>query len=232
MDPGPETVTNSDKAVWESFFLMHEGQLVVYYSTQTDPNHSQKLVYATTTDLKTWSDEVDVVAQPNPSERPGMAVVAFSPNSNKWVLVFEYCGSSFADGCPVHHKVSDNPLNFGEQEPLPIIPDDANLNPNGSPYVIWTDATEDGSGLFIMNGNSREEVFVNTDAVDPTGWKPVNIDHFSSYSRELSIIRTPADSAVEGNPRMFAANGGNIGCSGDCYNYVADALVGVPSYPA
>lgn len=229
--PGPETVTNGDKAVWEPFFLMYEGQLIVYYSTQTDPDHNQKLVYTSTTDLKTWSDEVDVVAQPNSNDRPGMAGVAYSSHSNKWVLVFEYYGSAFIGGCPVHHKVADSPLSFGEQEPLPITPNDANLNPNGSPYVIWTDATGNRSGLFIMNGNSREEVFVNTDAVNPNGWKPVNIDHYSSYSRQLSIISTPSDSATEGKPRILVANGGNMGCSGSCYNYIADALVDIPSYP-
>lgn len=229
---GPETISTGDKAVWEPFFLTYQGKLVVYYSTQVDPDHNQKLVYVTTTDLKTWSSEVDVVAQPSFNDRPGMAVVAYSPNSKKWVLVFEYCGSSFASGCPVHYKVSDSPLTFDQQKPLPIIPGDSNLNPNGSPYVIWTDDTPDGSGVFIMNGNSREEVFVNSDAVDPDGWKAVNINHWSSYSRELSIISTPPQSSAGGAKKLLVVNGGNIGCSGSCYNYVADALVGIPSYPA
>jgi hypothetical protein len=142
-------------------------------------------------------------------------------------MTFEYCGSSFSSGCPIHHKVATNPLQFGSVTPLPIIPNDTTLNPNGSPYIIWTDQGATGAGTFIMNGNSREEVFLNTDMVDPHGWKPVNINHWSAYSRGLRIVTSPT-----GAKRLYVSNGGNIGCSGSCYNYVADALVEIPTYPS
>lgn len=229
--PGPESTTTGDKAVWEPFFLMFDGKLIVYYSTQVDPKYNQKLAYKSTSDLKTWSDEVNVVAQPTYNDRPGMAVVAHSPSSEKWVLVFEYCGSTFASGCPVFHKISDNPLAFDQVEPLPIIPYDNSLNPNSSPYVIWTNDTADGSGVFIMNGMSNGDVFVNTDAADPNGWKAVDINQWGAHSRELTIINTPDESVARGRKKLFVTNGGIMGCSGSCYNYVADALVDVPSYP-
>lgn len=170
-------MTQGDKAVWEPFLLMHEGKLICYYSTQVDPKHNQKHSHKTTEDLRNWSNEVDDVAQADPEVCPGMTTVAYSPISKKYVMTFEFCGGPIAGGCPVYYKVSDNPLTFGSAGLQPIIPNDGSLNPNGSPFVIWTpEPGKDGkSGVFIGNGNSREEVFVNTDALNPNGWKPVNV---------------------------------------------------------
>jgi hypothetical protein len=232
--PGPETVSTGNKAVWEPFLLMHEGNLVCYYSTQVDPKHNQKLSHKTTKDLHNWSNEVDDVAQPDYSQRPGMATVAYSPISKKYVMTFEFCGGPLTGGCPVYYKVSKSPLTFGSAALQPIIPGDGQLNPNGSPFVIWT--LEPGAsgkkGVFIANGNSREEVFINNDAIDPTGWKPVNVGQWSAYSRELRIINTPTYSPAQGNQKLLITNGGNIGCSGSCYNYVANGVVDIPTYPS
>ncbi|KAF9765528.1 hypothetical protein IL306_002178 [Fusarium sp. DS 682] len=230
--PGPETVSQGDQAVWEPFLMMHKGQLICYFSTQVDPNFNQKLSHKTTKDLRKWSKAFDDVAFLNTDQRPGMATVAYSPISKKYAMTFEYCGGPLTGGCPVYYKVSNDPLAFGSATAQPIIPNDGQLNPNGSPFVIWTpEPGQKGKGIFIANGNSREEVFVNTDAVDPNGWKPVNVWQWSAYSRELRIIQTPDKSAAEGEPKLLITNGGIIGCSGDCYNYVVDGLVGIPSYP-
>lgn len=223
--PGPETVQNGDKAVWEPFMHIYNGQLVVHYSTQVDPAHAQKLVHVTSTDLRKWSKEVDDVVQPKYSDRPGMTTVAYSPISKKYVMTFEYCGGPIAGGCPVYFKTANSPLEFGPVTPLPITPNDGNLNPNGSPFVTWVQKTS-GSGIFVMNGASKEEVFVNKDAADSNGWKPVNVGQWSAYSRELRIINTPS-----GTKKLLISNGGNIGCSGNCYNFVANGLVDIPSYP-
>ncbi|KAF2151512.1 glycoside hydrolase family 93 protein [Myriangium duriaei CBS 260.36] len=222
---GPETVDNGNKAVWEPFLLLYNSQLVCYYSDQTDPAHAQKLVLVTTTDLKSWSAPTDVVAQPNYGDRPGMATVAYSEMSKKYVLTFEYCGGPNAPGCPVYHKVSDNPLEFGSVAPLALTPGNTN-GPNGSPYVIWTPSSS-GEGIFVATGSNVESLYVNTDAVDPNGWMPVDVGQWAAYSRSLRIISTPSS----GN-KLLIANGGNIGCAGSCYNYVADGVVDIPVYPA
>lgn len=231
--PGREVITRGEKAVWEPSFHMHEGQLICYYSTQVDPNHNQKLSHKTTTNLRRWSQEVDDVAEPNASVRPGMATVAYSSVSKKYVMTYEYCGGPIASGCPVYYKVSNSPLTFGSVGSQPIIPSDGNLNPNGSPYVIWapTSGSQPSSGVFIASGGNREEVYVNTDAVDPNGWKLVNVGQWSAYSRELRIINTPTSSAAQGKQKLLLTNGGNIGCSGSCYNYVANGVVDIPTYP-
>ncbi|KAH7090401.1 hypothetical protein FB567DRAFT_437506 [Paraphoma chrysanthemicola] len=228
--PGPETITRGDKAVWEPFLLMYQGQLICYYSTQVDPNHNQKLAHKTTIDLRNWSNEVNDVAKADLNARPGMATVAYSPISKKYVMTFEFCGGPLTSGCPVYYKVSNNPLNFDSAVEQPIIPNDGNLNPNGSPYVIYV--SKGATGIFIANGNSREDIFVNTDTVDPNGWKPIDVGQWSAYSRELRIISTPSNSAAKGVKKLLITNGGNIGCSGSCYNFVANGVVDIPSYPA
>lgn len=229
--PGPETINTGDKAVWEPFLMMHEGKLVVYYSTQVDPAHNQKLAHKTTADLVNWSDEVEDVAQPEFNGRPGMTTVAYSAVSKKYVLTFEYCNNPSTGGCPVYYKTATDPLAFGPEPVQPLVPN-ASQNPQGSPFVIWTpEPGKEGSGVFIATGSSREEVFVNSDAVDPNGWKPVNVGQWSAYSRELKIIDTPADSPAKGAKKLMLTNGGNIGCSGSCYNYVANGVVDIPIYP-
>ncbi|KAG5743981.1 hypothetical protein H9Q70_013308 [Fusarium xylarioides] len=230
--PGPETVTKGDKAVWEPFLMMHNDQLICYYSTQVDPKCNQKLSHKTTKDLRNWGAEVDDVAFPNTDKRPGMAVVAYSPVSKKYVMTFEYCGGPLTGGCPVYYKVSSDPLDFASATEQPIIPNNGGLNPNGNPRVIWTpEPGMDGKGIFIANGGSREEVFVNTDALDPNGWKPVNVGQWAAYSRDLRVIQTPDDSPAKGQPKLLITNGGNMGCDGKCYNFIADGLVDIPNYP-
>ncbi|KAH7146328.1 hypothetical protein EDB81DRAFT_651383 [Dactylonectria macrodidyma] len=230
--PGPETVNQGDQAVWEPFLLMNKGELICYYSTQVDPRYNQKLSHKTTKDLRKWSKAVDDVAVPDENQRPGMATVAYSPISKKYVMTFEYCGGPLTGGCPVYYKVSKDPLKFGAADFQPIIPGNGQLNPNGSPFVIWApEPGKENKGVFIANGNSREELFVNTDAVNPNGWKPVSVGQWSAYSRELRIIDTPERSAAEGEQKLLITNAGNIGCQGSCYNYIADGLVDIPNYP-
>ncbi|KAI7264323.1 hypothetical protein KC345_g8861 [Hortaea werneckii] len=224
--PGPETIRNGDKAVWEPFFLTYQGKLVCYYSTQVDPDHAQKLVIKTTSDLRTWSEEVEVVAEPEYGARPGMAVVAYSEHSRKYVMTYEYCGAP-EGGCRTYFKTAFSPLEFQAVEGLPLNPGNV---PEGGPYVIWT-RDYNGNGVFLASATNTEVVWTNTDDVDPNGWMPVDVNQWAAYSRCYEIIQTPSESAADGKRKLLISNGGNIGCAGDCYNYVADALVDIPYTP-
>lgn len=227
---GPELVTDGDKAIWEPFLLLHDGKMICYYSDQRDPNHAQKLVYETSTDLKKWSGAKDVVAEEPYSRRPGMATVAYSPYSKKYVLTFEYCGGPLESGCPVYYKVAESPLHFNKTTAYPIT-NDTSIEPNGSPYMIWHQVAGKDEGVFIMSGNEQTDLYVNTDAADPDGWKAVDVGQWSAYSRSLLVIDTPKTSSSGGVKQLLILNGGNIGCSGSCYNYVADGVVTIPTYP-
>lgn len=115
---------------------------------------------------------------------------------------------------------ADTPL--ATQSPCtPIILAD-NISPGGSPYVIWTeDPSGTGSGIIIMNGASREEVFVNSDAADVDTWEMVNVGQWAAYSRCLEIID------VNGASKLTLSNAGNMVAGAD--NYVVVGVVDVPS---
>ncbi|KAF9894642.1 hypothetical protein FE257_006530 [Aspergillus nanangensis] len=218
---GPETTANGDKALWEPFILLYNGQITVFYSDQTDPAHSQKLVHKTTDDLQTWSDAVADVAFARQADRPGMTTVAHIESTDKWILTFEYCGSG---SCRVHYKVADSPLVFDAAEAIELHTNDSSVATGTSgPYVIWTPHPDrdDGSGLIIVSASNRDWVFVGEDNADPEGWKMVDTGHWSAYSRSLRVV------TIKGQKKLLYGNGGNFG-PGDM-NSVACAVLPIPS---
>lgn len=219
---GPETVTNGNAAIWEPYLMSYNGKMICFFSDQRDPAHAQKLVAVTTSDLVTWSADFDVVVYPTYADRPGMATVAHIESTNQYVMTYEYCGSQ---QCRAYYKVSSSPLTFASVQGLPIVSNDTSaIAPVGSPYVIWTlhPNRSDGSGLIIMNGASREEVFVNEDTAHTNGWKRVNVGQWSSYSRSLRIIQ------VAGQKRLLLGNGGNMVSDSSC-NWVVCGVVTIPT---
>jgi hypothetical protein len=73
--PGARTDVPQQTPAWEPFLMMHDDQLVCYYSDQCDTANGQKLAHQTTADGKTWSAEVNDVAYSTYAARPEMAVV-------------------------------------------------------------------------------------------------------------------------------------------------------------
>ncbi|PNS17519.1 hypothetical protein CAC42_8062 [Sphaceloma murrayae] len=215
---GPNTITNGNKALWEPFLYIYDGQLVCHYSDQRDPNHGQKLVHTTTTDLRNWSPIVDDVADPNYEGRPGMTVMTHIESTNKWIMTYENC---VTDGCKVYYKIADSPLQFENVQGVRLYTPDGIDIVNG-PYVIWTPhpTRDDGSGIVIVSGTNREEVFVAEDAVPEGQWKMVNVNHWSAYSRSLRVV------TVQGKRKLFFGNGGNFGPKEN--NGIACAIIEIP----
>ncbi|KAF7556653.1 hypothetical protein G7Z17_g1187 [Cylindrodendrum hubeiense] len=218
---GPETIKNGNDALWEPFLLIHDNSLICFYSDQTDPNHGQKLVHVTTSNLLTWSAPVSDVTFPAYGDRPGMTTVAHIESSNQFIMTFEYCGKG---GCRVHYKVASSPLNFDSAQAIQLTSNDTSkTTPVGSPYVVWTPHPNrsDGSGLIIVSGGNQEPVFINEDAANPAGWKKVDVGMWSAYSRSMRII------TVNGKKKLFFGNGGNMG--DPKYNSVACGVVPIPT---
>lgn len=134
--PGPETVANGDKAVWEPFFVMRDNTLIYYYSDQRDDSRAQKLVHVTTEDLVTWSGPVDDVAMSDYEARPGMVIVAHIESTDKYIMTYELCG--IESNCPAFFKVADSPYTFGDSEGNRVIDNTTSEAPGHAPFVIWT----------------------------------------------------------------------------------------------
>ncbi|OAL57459.1 hypothetical protein IQ07DRAFT_496017 [Pyrenochaeta sp. DS3sAY3a] len=218
--PGPETVRNGDKAVWEPFFLVHEGKLVLHFSDQRDQKYAQKLAHITTTNLKDWSEPVNDVTYPVYEYRPGMTTVAHIKSTGQWIMTYELCGSSDS-GCPSYYKIASSPLHFESVQGTKLV-SNTGENPGSAPYVIWTEHPNrgDGSGLIIMNGAQNKAVYVNEDSAKSDGWRRVDVEQDSAHSRSLQIINS------NGQKKLMLASGGHM--SGNADNFVSVGVIDIP----
>lgn len=97
--------------LWEpEFTIAKDGSLIMFFSDETDPCCSQKLVYMRTRDLTTWSGRQDTVASASHADRPGMAIVTPLPH-HTWFMSYEICGP--AAHCQVYARTSADGLHFG-----------------------------------------------------------------------------------------------------------------------
>ncbi|PWZ01228.1 hypothetical protein BCV70DRAFT_216520 [Testicularia cyperi] len=216
---GPETIDNGNAAIWEPYTMIYNNQMLIFYSDSRDPAHSQKLSYASSSDLKSWSASKDVIVYSAQGERPGMATIAYSPVSKKYVLMYEYCGSQ---GCRVHYRSASDPLSFASAS-------DYELNANGSvpvsgPYIIYYKAPGASTGTFIASGSNDARVYLNNDAAASNTWKTVDVGQYPGYSRNKLIFND------NGTSKIHYITGGSYGCQGDCYNFVANGVGDIPTY--
>ncbi|KAM0274259.1 hypothetical protein ACHAQH_008018 [Verticillium albo-atrum] len=220
--PGPETVTNGNKAVWEPFFLMHEGKLICYYSDQRDEKYAQKLVHVVTTDLKTWSEPEHDVAESTYGWRPGMTTVAHIESTDKYILTYEICAGA-EPGCPAYYRVASSPYEFQTATPHMLNSNTTGENAGSAPFVIWTPHPDrdDGSGLILASGAQNDAVYVNEDSADVNGWKRVDIAQKSSHSRCMEIID------VKGKKKLMLTSAGHMYSGAD--NYVSVGVMDIPT---
>lgn len=140
--------------VWEPFLALDKSwKLVAYYSDERyDFNKFDQLLAHKVSDDggKTWGKEVFDVAVPDRKTRPGMAITTKLPNG-KYIMVFEIVG---VEGIPVHYKMSDDGLNWGDPSDL----GKRIMNKEGhflksTPYVIWSPYGGE-NGTILVSGMS------------------------------------------------------------------------------
>lgn len=219
--PGPETTASGDEAVWEPFFLEYDGVLAMYYSTQKDPNHSQKLAHITTTDLKNWSEEVNDAAEPDYNLRPGMTTIAHIESTGKWIMTYEVC-NALGGGCPSFYKIRDSPLEFDTTTGTQIVADTGE-NPGSAPYVLWTPHPEndDGSGLILLSGAQNNAIYINDDAAGADTWRRFDIEQESAHSRGMEIVE------IQGQKKLMLASGGHMVFE-NTNNWVSIGVIDIP----
>lgn len=100
--------------LWEpELHVADDGRLVCLYSDETDrPAHSQVLTQVTSTDGgASWSEPQQVVATPDPIDRPGMPTTA-RLGDGTWVMTYEDCGIRHAP-CLVLIRTGPDGIDWG-----------------------------------------------------------------------------------------------------------------------
>ncbi|WP_405718073.1 RICIN domain-containing protein [Streptomyces sp. NBC_01537] len=176
---GPAFDTNGNTPVWEPFFLVSGGKLIVYYSDQRDPAHGQKVVHQVSTDIHAWGPVVDDVAMPTYSQRPGMPSVAKLPNGN-YVMTYEYGGSP-AGNFAVYYKISSDPEAFNAVTGIPLRSTDG-VVPTSTPYITWL-PTGGPNGTLAVSAYSTGDLFLNTANGAADTWTRISSNVAGGYSR-------------------------------------------------
>lgn len=165
---------NVDKAggtgwgVWEPYFIYEEetGRLFCFYSDDSDPEHSQKLVYKYTKDLVNWSEKFECVACDDPELRPGMASVVKMGNG-EYYMVYEMVG---INGNPIYCKRTKSLDDWGDVSDYGKVVSAAGKTFGSSPYVAWTPVGGECGTLIVVGkhpikGESRTgtDMFISFD---------------------------------------------------------------------
>lgn len=140
--------------LWEpQFEIANDGALVVYWSDETDPAHSQKLVQMRNYFKGGgWEDQRDTDASGVKQDRPGMAVV--SPISNgRFFMTYEVQGPRFSG--TVHARVSNDGWNFGDPGDLGFVPKDEKGDYfKVAPNNTWLPGSGQKSGWIVVVGRN------------------------------------------------------------------------------
>ena len=178
--------------LWEPHLLYDPagGRLVCYYSDETDPRHSQKLVLKYTTDGINWSEVIPVAQFNGQGERPGMFIVKQLEDGH-YIAVMELIGQHHT-GVPSTFKFSlypDDPVQWNEKDW------GAEFSSGwGSPYIaIMAD------GTIVANSFTNNNFFINTRKDGLGRWvstpSPVrtgyNRQHYQLSSGELFVNSAP-----------------------------------------
>ncbi len=219
-----------DEGVWEPFIVqLDDGRLVCFYSDDTDPEHSQKIVYRISADGESWEETVSVVASNIIEERPGMPVVT-RLGDGSYFMVYEIVDKEGTQGNPVYCRRSEDCLDWGDATYMgeEVISRNGKKALGSAPYCAWTPAGgEDGtlivSGTFMRKGKSDTgtDLFVSRDCGKT--WKTVphiipytSADHvgysnsfiFSSDGRMIYAINNPQNPENPEKSKMVVAVAG------------------------
>lgn len=179
----PVTRGGTNHGLWEpEFAIAADGALVIFWSDETDPCCSQKLMQARSYNGTTWQDQANTVASTVQPDRPGMVTVSKLPNGH-FFMSYELCGPS---ACKVFYRTSTDGWNFGTSSDLGTkVVSTTGQYFEHAPLNVWTTSSALTNGMLLLVGQVLYEsngaisshngqlVFVNS-AVDGSGpWSTV-----------------------------------------------------------
>ncbi|TDC94738.1 exo-alpha-sialidase [Saccharopolyspora aridisoli] len=185
--------------VWEPEFTVSEqGDLVAFYSDDSDPKHDQKLVQVRSSDGRNWTDVKDMLKNDEFTVRPGMSGVRKLPDGT-YLMVYEVCNYDPVHTCTVWIRESSDGWDWGDPydlgteivsdtggQPLgtPTIALAPGPNPNGRLLLGYQMLGGDNGGWAPGNGKT---VMVNDNPEDLDGpWKEVPSPVQLSYNQGSS----------------------------------------------
>lgn len=179
----------TDWGVWEPYLIYEEetGRLFCFYSDDSDPEHSQKLVYKYTTDLVSWSEKTECVACDDASLRPGMVSVAKMGNG-EYIMVYEMVG---LHSNPIYCKKTTSLDNWGDAADYGEIITAAGKTIGSSPFVAWSPAGG-GCGTLVLVAHHPVK-----------GSSKTGCDMFLSfdYGESFAPVDNPIPYSFDGNDR-------------------------------
>ncbi|GAA1125003.1 hypothetical protein GCM10009630_23620 [Kribbella jejuensis] len=213
---GPANTTNGATPVWEPFLLLHNDNLICYYSDQRDPNFGQKLAHQTSTDLYNWGPVVDDATGTAYAERPGMTTVA-RLKGDLWIMTYEF-GEPDDPAHPdqnnytyhVHYRIAKDPESFRFSPDTPLLDQNGGA-PNGAPVVSWSQSGG-VNGTIIVTGNDDQDFFINRELGAPGAWTRFSSPMPAGYSRFTIPLDGPGDPQNRG--LVFVITGAQYGKSG------------------
>lgn len=157
--------------------------MLAYYSDQRDSCCSQKVVMATSSDLKTWSGPTNVQAlTSNKAARPGMPVVTQLGSSGKWMITFEQYENANIN-FDVFYKIASSPEAFGSATAVHLASTDGQ-KVTSSPYCLWVN-TGGAQGTTVVSGGNNQLLYISKDMGASNKWTPFSNPSPSAYSRSL-----------------------------------------------
>ncbi len=175
------TAGGLDDGVWEPYLIqLDDGSLVCFYSDDSDPEHSQKIVYKQAKDGVNWSDKVTVVASEVFEERPGMPVVT-RLGDGSYFMVYEVVDKVGVEGNPVFCRYSKDGLDWGDPSYLGEELATANGKKalGSAPYCAWTPVGSENGTLIVSGTHLR------------IGKNKTGSDYFMSYDNGLTWKAVP-----------------------------------------
>jgi hypothetical protein len=210
---GQANTTNGATPVWEPFLLLHNDNLICYYSDQRDPNFGQKLAHQTSTDLRNWGPVVDDATGPAYADRPGMTSVA-RLRGDLWIMTYEF-GLPDDPANPdqdnysylVHYRIAKDPESFRFSQDIPLVDQNGHA-PNGAPIVSWS-KSGGVNGTIVVTGNDDQDFFINRDLGDPANWTLLSSPMPAGYSRQTIPLDGPG--SPENRGLLFVIAGAQYG---------------------
>lgn len=138
--------------IWEpSLSVAADGQLVAFYSDETDKaHHDQKLVQVRSVDGVHWTDRRDTVVSDNWFVRPGMINVLRLPDRT-YFMTYEVCNNDLVHLCSAYFRRSTDGWDFGDPHDLgTLILTADGKHGRHTPVPVWSPGPGRAGTILLM----------------------------------------------------------------------------------